>query len=553
MFGTIRKHQRWLWVVIIAAVILSFVIYFSPNQGSGGMSRGDNQLGLVDGQPVGEQQIRDALQQAKLSGFLRFGENYQSARAEQMGFNAKQETMQRLFLGLRMKEAGIQVSDTAVATWIKEYLKDPKTGVVNFDGFIKNGLAPAGFSETEFLNFVRHEVGVQELERLIGVTGQLVTPQEAEEAFRRENETLTVSLASFSGSNYLAGITLDDAKLGEFFTNRLAAYRIPERVSLSFVRFDVTNFTAAVEAEMAARPNFTNEMEMLYQQRGADAFRDESGTPMSKEVALVRIKEASMRQRAVQLATQQANEFANELYQMEPANPANLAALAQKKGLTAEQTVPFAETDRVLGLDDLAPGAVSQALTRVSAEQPFLTPLVGSRGVVVAAVAGRIPSMVPSLDTVRTRVISDFNLSMSTEAARNSGRAFHSAATNALAQGKSFTDAAAAASVPLTDFSFSLSSPTIAGLDSRLNPSQIKNVAGRLSAGGVSEFVPTFDGGFVLTVRERKAAPDDMVKAGLNSFLGELRQERERAAFNAWFISEYQNSGAADLAQKIGF
>ncbi len=58
---------------------------------------------------------------------------------------------------------------------------------------------------------------------------------------------------------------------------------------------------------------------------------------------------------------------------------------------------------------------------------------------------------------------------------------------------------------------------------------------------------------FLARERERKAAPDDMVKAGLNSFLGELRQERERAAFNAWFISEYQNSGAADLAQKIGF
>lgn len=553
MFGTIRKHQRWLWVVIITAVIVSFVIYFSPNQGSGGMKRGDSQIGLIDGQPVGEQQIRDALQQAKLSGFLRFGENYQTARAEQMGFNLKQETMQRLFLGLRMKEAGIDVSNAAVATWIREYLKDPKTGELNFDAFMKNALTPAGFTESEFFNFVRHEVGVQELERLVGVTGKLVTPQEAEAAFRRENETLTVSLVTFSGSNYLSSVTLDDAKLGEFFTNRLAAYRIPERVSLSFVRFDATNFTAAVEAELAARPNFTNEMEMLYQQRGADAFRDESGAPMSKEAALVRIKEASIRQRAVQLATQQANEFANELYQMEPVNPANLAALAQKKGLTVEQTVPFAETDRVLGLDDLSPGAVSQALTRVAADQPFLTPLVGSRGVVVAAVTGRIPSMVPSLDTVRARVISDFNQSMSTEAARNSGRAFQAAATNALAQGKSFADAAAAASVPLTDFSFSLSSPTIAGLDSRLNPSQIKNVAGRLSAGGVSEFVPTFDGGFVLTVRERKAAPDDMVKAGLNSFLGELRQEREREAFNAWFISEYQNSGAADLAQKIGF
>ena len=553
MFGTIRKHQRWLWIVIIAAVIFSFVIYFSPNQSGGGMGRGDNQIGLLDGQAVGEQQLRDTMREAELSGFLRFGENYRSARAEQMGFNVKQETMQRLFLGRRIKESGIQVSDTAVATWIKEYLKDPKTGVVNFDGFVKNALTPAGFTESQFLDFVRHEVGVQELERLVGVAGQLVTPQEAEAAFRRENETLTVSLVSFASSNYVAGVSLEDVKIGEFFTNRLAAYRIPERVTVTYVRFDATNFNAAVEAELAARPNLATEMEQMYLQRGADAFRDPSGAPMSKEAALARIREASVQQRAVQLASQKANEFANELYQIEPVSAANLTTLAQKKGLTTEQTIPFAETERVLGLDDLSPGSVSQALAQVNAEQPFLTPLVGSRGVVVGSVSARSPSMVPSLDTVRPRVLSDFKQSMSTESARNAGRAFHAAATNAVAQDKTFADAAAAASVAVSDFSFSASSPSIAGLDSRVNPAQVKGLASRLPVGGMSDFIPTFDGGFVLTVRERQAAADEMVKAGKDSYLGELRQQRQREAFSAWFASEYQKSGASEIAERIGF
>jgi hypothetical protein len=548
MFGTIRKHQQWLWVVIITAVIISFVVYFSPNQGGGNGSLGNQKIGTIDGQAVEDQQVRSALSQAKLSGFLRYGEAFQSGRAEQMGFNLKQETMQRLFLGMRLKEAGIQVSDDAVAAWIREYLKDPKTGVVNFDAFLKNALQPSGFSESEFFEFVRYEVGMQELERVVGITGQLVTPQEAEAAFRRDNETLTVSLVTFSSSNYLASVAINDAKLGEFFTNRLANYRIPERVALSFVRFPAANFKATAEAEIAARPNFTNELEQVYTQRGPDAFRDPSGAPMAKDAALAKIREVTIQQRSVQLAAQQANEFANELYQMEPANPANLAALAAKKGLTVAQTPPFADNERAQGLDDINPSSIAQALSKITPSQPFLTPLAGQQGVVVSAVTGRTPSSVPSLDAVRGQVENDYKTSASTDAARSAGRAFQASAT-----GKSFADAAKAASLSPVEFSFSPSSPSIPGLDGRINPSQVKIAAGRLAPGAVGEFVPTFDGGFILTLRERKAPAEDLVKSGVGSFLGELRQQREREAFNTWFLTEYQKSGAPQLAERIGF
>ncbi|MFM7818247.1 MAG: hypothetical protein ACKPGI_14925, partial [Verrucomicrobiota bacterium] len=67
------------------------------------------------------------------------------------------------------------------------------------------------------------------------------------------------------------------------------------------------------------------------------------------------------------------------------------------------------------------------------------------------------------------------------------------------------------------------------------------------------EFIPTFDGGFVLTVRERKAPAEDLVKSGVASFLDELRQQRERQAFNTWFLTEYQKSGAPQVAERNGF
>ena len=35
MFAHIRRHQKWLWLFISAAVIISFVWYFNPNQQMG--------------------------------------------------------------------------------------------------------------------------------------------------------------------------------------------------------------------------------------------------------------------------------------------------------------------------------------------------------------------------------------------------------------------------------------------------------------------------------------------------------------------------------------
>ena len=49
MFGTIRKHQQWLWIVIITLTILSFLIFFGPAQPSlEGLTGGVASQGTAD-------------------------------------------------------------------------------------------------------------------------------------------------------------------------------------------------------------------------------------------------------------------------------------------------------------------------------------------------------------------------------------------------------------------------------------------------------------------------------------------------------------------------
>jgi len=545
-FGTIRKHQRWLLALITIVVIISFVFFFSPNQN---MGRGSAVAGYVDGHPVSDGMLRDHLKLADLYGYVRFGAEYRSAQAARMGFSRPQALARSLLIESRRKALGIEVSDAAIARWIAENLRDPRTQQVDFDAYVRNYLEPAGFTKTDFINFVRQEVAFREMQRLVGVTGMLVTPQEAESEFRRVNETYEVTLASFPASNFLAAVTVEDAALGTFYTNRLAEYRIPERAVLSYVRFELTNYLAEAAQILAGRPDLTNQIEQLYQQRGADAFRDDANNPLTKEAALEQIREGVTRQAANQIGLSNAVGFANELGQMEPLAASNLAALAAKKGLAVQATPPFGPGARPFGLEDIRD--LGTGLGRVTPDQPFTPPMEGSRGIVIAAVTEQIPSTIPTLEDIRTRVESDFKEVQSAAAARTAGHLFRNAATNALASGKTLVEAAAGQPIRLSELTFTLSSPSISGLDAGLNPAQIKNAVGTNAPGALTPFVPTAEGGFLMLIRDRKPVDEETTRAALSAFLAEQRETREMDAFRIWFAEQMKQSGISKLVEDL--
>jgi hypothetical protein len=542
MTGAIRKYQKILWVFISAAVIISFVVYFSPNQAS--LGGGGENFGQMDGRPIKRDEIFTADRLARLSGLLRFGEGYDTARAKQAGFDLEQERYKNLLIESRAKELGIQVSNESAATWIRQNLRDPRTGTVDYDGFLDRVVKKAGFSEADFQEWVRLQVATDHLTDVVGVSGELVTPREATEAFQRENESLIASAVFFSSSNYLASVNLDPAALTQFYSNRIAVYRIPERHVLSYVRWETTNFLATAVADLAKITDLTNRMELAYQERGPDFFRDPLGQPLSKQAALDQLKSELEQQRSLELASLKARDFANELYQMTPTAPANLTMLAQKLGLNVATTEPFTDFTRPAGLEDIQ--TLSQEVAKLSAEQPFTTPMRGSRGVVVATLTRRLPGEIPPYEIVQQRVADDYQRFRSQEAARAAGDAFIVAVTNGLAAGKSFAAVAAEQNNRAIELSpFSISSPTIAGLDPRVNVNSVKGAAFSLKPGTASGFVPTAEGGFVLFLKERQPVDDAILKAGLNAFLEEQRRNRRGLAFQEWLNHEFQKSGLA--------
>src|SRR2546425_1425406 len=111
MIGTIRKHQTWLWAIIITVTVISFVIYFGPQSRVSGTSRGPAYYGRINGQPISEEQMANARREIELRYFfMSDGSWFNELEAKRRGFDFEQQTYQWLLLIQKEEQLGVHVS-----------------------------------------------------------------------------------------------------------------------------------------------------------------------------------------------------------------------------------------------------------------------------------------------------------------------------------------------------------------------------------------------------------------------------------------------------------
>ena len=169
---------------------------------------------------------------------------------------------------------------------------------------------------------------------LLGLGGELVTPQEVRALYDREHQELQTEVAFFSASNYLAAVKPTPEQIGLFFTNQAARYRLPERLQVNYVQFPMTNFMAEAVAKINENTNLNELLEAVYQQRGTNYYSDAKSPAEAKQ----RILQEEQHGLALDLAHKKALEFANTLYAREPLRAENLAAMAKEAGLPVRVT-----------------------------------------------------------------------------------------------------------------------------------------------------------------------------------------------------------------------
>lgn len=410
-----------------------------------------------------------------------------------------------------------------------------RSGITSPEMFINQVLKPRGYEVEDLERFVRHYMGLEELIATVGLGGKLVTPQEIRDLYKRENEQLETAAVFFSASNYLASVSVAPDAVMQFYTNRQAGYRIPDRVQVSYVRFDVTNFLAEATQDLAKMTNLDFQIDEMYKQGGTNFLREwKAQTP---EEARRNIRVDTLRKLQMQGARKKALEFATPLFDVDPVRMDNLDKLAKEKGLTVQITEPFDQRD---GPSELAVGQdfAAKAFARTPVE-PFAGPIVGMDGVYVIAFNKKIPSEIPALDKIRARVEKDYQLGQAQDLARKAGLVFYPTLTNGLAQGKTVAALCADAKLQLVDLPpISISTRELEQVSEHLPLNQFKQLAFGTTVGKVSPFQMTTAGGVIVYVKSKLPLDEAKMITALPTFANYVRQNRQNEAFNSWFRKE---------------
>jgi hypothetical protein len=531
MIGTIRKHSKWLWILIATLTIVSFVVFFSPNQRLNGNAGGNVDFGSIYGQKITQDDYQSAKREFYLFYLFHYGNWPDKAGLAQLDID--REIYLRLMFIKKAELIGIHVSDEAAAMVANEMLRSLGHGQnVTMDSFSAQILQPQGLSVADFENFARHDVTIQQLVQALGLSGSLITPQEAADVYARENQERSAQIIFFPASKYLSEVQTTPAALAQFYTNYLAEYRLPDRVQVSYVAFELSSFLAQSQAEWA-KTNLDDEINSLYLSEGTKDFPDAKTPDEAKQ----KIREILIQRRALADARTQANDFATAVFNIDPPKPENLTVVAKKMGLTVKLTEPFDSQSGPPGIS--APEDFAKAAFSLTADQPFAGPLVNTNVIYVMVLETNLPSAIPAFADIKDRVTQDFEMQQAVALARQDGTNTAIKLMVGMTAGKNFASACAAAKVsPQTLPAFSLSTRELPGISDRMDLNQFLQFAATVPVGHLSQFVGTSDGGFLLYVQSQLPVDAATMSANLPAFTGELRRARENEAFQVWLNTE---------------
>jgi hypothetical protein len=530
MIGTIRKHSKWLWLIIIVATVISFVFWgVGPSRMGGGsdgrVASGD--FGSIYGHKVTQQAFIDARSDFYLFYWFRSGE-WPDKNPNFSESDLEREVYVRLMLAQKANDLGIYVGNDEVVSVANEMLRAlGRNGqAVPLNEFVKQVLQPKHLTAQDFENFVRQYLVTEQLQQAIGLTGELITPQEAAAAYQRDHQELSAQIVFFSASNYLSSVTATPAAVAQFYTNYLAEYRLPDRMQVNYVAFEVTNYLAQAKAEWA-RTNFDELVGAYFRQVGEN-YRNSKSPAEAKD----KIREELIRDRAGNDARKDANDFANAVFNIDPARPENLATVAKQKGLSVHVTAPFAGK---FGPEEFtAPQDFTKAAFALTPDEPFARPIAGPDAVYVLAFANRLPSEIQPLDQIRVRVTQEYQLREATLLAWHTGTDFAHTLTGMTAD-RGFASLCVAAGLqPQVLPAFSLSTQELPEFGERTDLNQLKQVAFTTPVGKASGFATNNAGGFIVYVQPRLPIDRAKMNSELPQYIAAFRRGRQSEAFGQW-------------------
>jgi hypothetical protein len=536
MFAHIRKHQQWLFVFIIAAVIVSFVIFFTPTVGTGGgggTSQGGNVVGTIDGQNVTQEEYQDAYGEVSLQVYLQMG-RWPEQLGNQFGFDPQQQARSRLVMLRKLDAMGMQVGDEAVAKWKVNFFSDPETEAFRrelYDTVLEN-IKARGMTEEDLNRYAANQIGIGQLTSLVSLSGELIPPREIERVYRDRNLSATTMAILFSRTNHIAAAQ-DLTGLETYFTNNMAVYRVQEKRKIRYVKFAATNYLAEAETQLNQSTNLQAMVDAIYLEKGTNSFT-ENGVTLTEEKAKEQIRSEELNKKGLDVAVDRTKQFMQGFAKFGDLSSGALEQLATEMEIESKISSEFSRNQLPPGLG--VPFTFTQQAYQLTEEEPIGSPLETTDAIFVLALEEIIPDHPPTLDEVRVRVTGDFRREKQLEAAREEAKQVRENLKTAMDGGQTFTKACEELGQTIVEIPpFSLTTRSLEDLkDRRITVSWLQNLAFAMNPENISDVSETSDGAGVLYLKSFVEADTETMTTEMADFSKELSQTRQNETVSAW-------------------
>jgi len=417
MFGTFRKHSQPLWIAIIIVIVISFVVFFTPDfdpfDTSGKITADaaavekarsqvliDNALGQIINWPRQRQMLAQQLFQAgrmeeavkliqnpspypqlnaqRMAGDSRHidlnGDNYKDINS--LEYRARVRLLQ---LTLAKKQLGIMISDSAVNAardfMVKNLNGAQEYNADQYDQLLKQ-LSKSGFiasgriGQEEFEDYLRSRLTLLQLNEIMTRSAGFWPDTDMAETLAQQNRKYAIEAAFISLTNHTASSTnYADITKAEGFTNHFKLvddqYQVPARRTIAYVKLALADFEDDIRKEL----KFDDEVQKLIEQHNNTTNRitETNGTalPINATNLLARaeeeVRKTDLGKRIFNAANTAARAnalaFRKSLFSQRPFATANLEATAKQFSLQI-QTATFSRKDAP---EDLPPALIAAA------------------------------------------------------------------------------------------------------------------------------------------------------------------------------------------------
>jgi hypothetical protein len=406
-------QSRLVWAIIIVVIVFAFVVFFTPGL-TASDTRADLSPGSLEGEDVPHEEFRRAYMHSYFGLAMMHGGGMQiSTEIDRMLNDA---AWKRIAMLRTARDMGFVAAESDVVGSIQQNPNFQREGRFDprvYQWFVEQILGPMQFTPAQFESYIREEILIQKLTSAVQ-EGVLVAPAEIERTLEALTDMFRIAVFRVTTNDITSEISVSEADVEALFDADPSAYRLPEQVRVSMMRFPVDQYLQPEE------PVSADELSDAYQEHLEDyrveAVTDDASPDAAEAAAETyrpleevedEVRDRVRRARARERAAEAADEAVYRLAPDREGRAPSFEDVAAEIGAEIVDLEPFSLSDPPPQTADAPTFARTAFALGETPDDYFSYAVDGGSNVYVLALRERIPARIPDLEQVYERVEED--------------------------------------------------------------------------------------------------------------------------------------------------